>query len=902
MPDYLQQVRIVRWTSSSAILLGLIILVGPSAAEEIRELRLPGGLEAQVWASSPMFFNPTNIDVDHRGRVWVAEAVNYRRYNNHRAEQLQHAAGDRVVILEDTDGDGRADRSSVFVQDPDLVAPMGIAVFDNQVLVSCSPSLLLYIDVDRNGRFEPAVDRKEKLLTGFGGLDHDHGLHALVSGPDGAWYLATGNAGPHEVTDRAGWTFRAGSGYTGGSPYNLTNKPGLKSDDGRMYVGGVALRFRPDGAGLSVIGHNFRNCYELCLDSLGNVFQGDNDDTNSCRTTWLMEYGNAGYSSADGSRSWEADRRPGQAVATAHWRQDDPGVMPAGDVYGAGSPTGIAFYENGSLGPDYSGRLLSCEAGRNVVWSYSPRPTGAGMALERTTFCTTVSEDDPGYHWESRGDDVRKWFRPSDICVGADGALYVADWFDPVVGGHEMDDRKGSGTIYRIVARGTNPRTPTLDLATPDGQLAALASPANNVRFLGFQGLLGRGETALKVLEPWFAGNDRFMTARAAFLAARLGPNGRRRVEQLLDHSDELRRLVAFRALRRAGADVVSLAQRLCRDPAASVRREVAFAMRDVSAEHSRDILLALAEGFDGTDRWYLESLGTACEGKESIVYEALIAGTTPDAWSDRIAAIAWRLHPTAATPALIQRAMSKKLSHAARQSAIDALAFLPEEAALRGMERIALDGPDDLRDYAGYWLDRPLHAPWRTWHKPAVASTEPSVKSAAEATPTKVSEPPKIKQPPLPPIAELAKLPGEAARGRELFFGTASCSKCHCVGGQGANVGPDLTEIQRKFDRSRLLDAIVNPSAAILLGYEGWAIATIDGRILTGKLVGQGDPLIVADIEGKQHAIPLDQIEERRLLSTSIMPEVSALGLGSQGLADLAEFLLALPLRETSR
>jgi putative heme-binding domain-containing protein len=153
-----------------------------------------------------------------------------------------------------------------------------------------------------------------------------------------------------------------------------------------------------------------------------------------------------------------------------------------------------------------------------------------------------------------------------------------------------------------------------------------------------------------------------------------------------------------------------------------------------------------------------------------------------------------------------------------------------------------------------------------------------------------------------LPPIAELAKLPGEAARGRELFFGTASCSKCHCVGGQGANVGPDLTEIQRKFDRSRLLDAIVNPSAAILLGYEGWAIATIDGRILTGKLVGQGDPLIVADIEGKQHAIPLDQIEERRLLSTSIMPEVSALGLGSQGLADLAEFLLALPLRETSR
>lgn len=62
-----------------------------------------------------------------------------------------------------------------------------------------------------------------------------------------------------------------------------------------------------------------------------------------------MEGGNAGFASADGQRSWGADKRPGQDTPTAEWRQEDPGTMPAGDVYGGGSPTGVAFYENGQL-------------------------------------------------------------------------------------------------------------------------------------------------------------------------------------------------------------------------------------------------------------------------------------------------------------------------------------------------------------------------------------------------------------------------------------------------------------------------------------------------------------------------------------------------------------------------
>ena len=123
----------------------------------------------------------------------------------------------------------------MFVEDKDLRAPLGLAVVGKRVVVSSSPHLIVY--TDENGDDTP--DKKEILLTGFGGVDHDHGLHALVAGPDGRWYFNSGNAGPHIVTDRSGWTLRAGSLYTGGTPYNLKNQGGMTSDDGRVWTGGL---------------------------------------------------------------------------------------------------------------------------------------------------------------------------------------------------------------------------------------------------------------------------------------------------------------------------------------------------------------------------------------------------------------------------------------------------------------------------------------------------------------------------------------------------------------------------------------------------------------------------------------------------------------------------------------
>ncbi len=359
-----------------AFLLATLPLSAWSPSEGVPDLSLdsfviPEGLEITSWAASPMLYNPTNMDVDQYGRVWITEGVNYRKKLDRRPE------GDRIIILEDTNFDGKADKSTVFWQDPELIAPLGIAVFDNVVLVSQPPNLLKLTDVDQNGKFDEASgDTKEVFLTGFNGVNHDHSLHSVTGSPDGKWVFNQGNMGA-AFTDNADKEFLLGGAYLderfAKNVADVKKIAGKKSADGFSHNSGAAIRINPDGTGTEVIGHGFRNSYEQITNSYGYVFQNDNDDPPACRVTHMIEHGNAGYFSRDGKRTWSADRRPGQDIPTAEWRQDDPGVMPAGDVYGGGSPTGITFYENGILSENLAGSLLSCEPGRNVIFPVSAR-------------------------------------------------------------------------------------------------------------------------------------------------------------------------------------------------------------------------------------------------------------------------------------------------------------------------------------------------------------------------------------------------------------------------------------------------------------------------------------------------------------------------------------------------
>ncbi len=691
------------------------LVVGPDS----NLLYLPDDLEATLWAEAPMFYNPTNMDIDAKGRVWITEAVNYRKFNNKPEGRLDHPEGERIVILEDTNGDGKADNSKVFVTDPDLVSPLGIAVIGNKIIVSCSPNLVVY--TDENGDDKP--DKKEIILSGFGGLDHDHALHAVVAGPDGKYYFNTGNAGPHTVTDKDGWTLRSGSLYVGGTPYSKVNHGNQVSDDGRIWTGGMALRINPDGSNLKVMAHNFRNNYETALDSYGNMWQNDNDDqVVACRTSFLMEGANAGYFSDDGTRYWQGDQRPGQTIPIAHWHQEDPGVMPAGDITGAGSPTGMVMYEGDELGPQYRGMLLSAEAGRNVVFSYKPEPSGAGYRLPRTDFISTFPQVDPNYKWDAATTDTRKWFRPSDVAVGPDGAIYIADWYDPVVGGHQMQDHKGYGRIYRITPKGKTLKVPKLDLRTTQGQIAALLNPAVNVRMLGFDALAEQGE---KVVEPVMAilgSSNPYHRARAIFLLAHLGAEGQFEVERLLKAVDAPVRMAAFRALRSITPEnsksipaltasqraLLPLMGNLSTDRSAAVRREVAIALRDVPFEDCRFILMNLVKGYDGQDRWYLDALGQAADGKEEALFFDLRQTMPQDAveWDQRTANLVWEFHPPSAVAMLKKRAEAPSLTAEARKQAIVTMGFIKTPQAAKAMVDLSKSADKSIADQAIYWMN----------------------------------------------------------------------------------------------------------------------------------------------------------------------------------------------------
>ena len=523
---------------------------------------VPDGLEVTVWAQSPQLKNPTNIDIDAQGRIWVTEGVNYRRHKD------RDAKGDRVVVLEDTDGDGRADSSTVFVQEPTLVAPLGIAVLGNKVIVSNAPDLIVYTDVNGDRKFDPAIDKREVLLNGFDGRNHDHALHSVTFGPDGRWYFSQGNAGAF-FTDRGGRTFRIGSAYNpvpdgGAQPvfgFTPQSYAGAKSDDGHVYVGGFSARMQPNGTGVEILGFNFRNSYEQTVTSFGDIFHNDNDDPPACRTTWLMEYGNLGFFSRDGKRFWNADRRPGQSIPTAEWRQEDPGVIPSGDVYGGGAPTGIVFNEGDGLGKKYRGLLLSAEAARNTIFGYFPKPEGAGYSLQRFDFLTSNKAQafaGTDFKGGKVNAEIQTFFRPSDVAVGPDGAIYVADWFDPRVGGHDDKDDTTSGAIYRIAPKGFKPHIPQFDASTLEGQVTALRSSAVNVRMTGFDGLAARGTAALPAVSKLLDDENPFIRARAVWLLARLGPEGLAQVESLLGGGDAMLRVTAYRALAagqpRAGA------------------------------------------------------------------------------------------------------------------------------------------------------------------------------------------------------------------------------------------------------------------------------------------------------------------------------------------------------------
>ncbi|MFM8804663.1 MAG: PVC-type heme-binding CxxCH protein, partial [Planctomycetia bacterium] len=354
----MSRARTARWPGAAmatavAFIMGWVGVasVGPATAGEATPdtLRLPDDLTATLFAAEPLLSSPSDIDVDARGRVWVCEVLNYRGKKETRAE------GDRILVLEDTDGDGRADRQTVFHQGRDIDSALGICVIGEgpgrKVIVSCAPDVFIFHDDDGDLK----ADRKESLFTKTGVPQHDHSVHAFVVGPDGRWYFNFGNTGK-SVHDRDGNPVQDRFGQ-------------VVNDSGKPYRQGMVFRCKPDGSDFEVLGHNFRNNYEVAVDSFGTLWQSDNDDDGNkgVRINWVMEHGNYGFVDELTGAGWRAPRTNLEAeVPQQHWHLNDPGVVPNLLMTGGGSPCGICVYEGGLLPARFRGSLVHCDPGPNV--------------------------------------------------------------------------------------------------------------------------------------------------------------------------------------------------------------------------------------------------------------------------------------------------------------------------------------------------------------------------------------------------------------------------------------------------------------------------------------------------------------------------------------------------------
>ena len=142
--------------------------------------------------------------------------------------------------------------------------------------------------------------------------------------------------------------------------------------------------------------------------------------------------------------------------------------------------------------------------------------------------------------------------------------------------------------------------------------------------------------------------------------------------------------------------------------------------------------------------------------------------------------------------------------------------------------------------------------------------------------------------------VNSIAKLTGDATAGKTVFIN--KCSSCHLVELTGSRIGPELTNIGKKYDKISLLDAIVNPSASIVFGYEPWLVNTKEGESLFGFLISENkQSIVIKDIAGVPHVIAQDKISSKKKQEKSLMPEPSTTGLTEQNLSDIAAYLLSI-------
>lgn len=395
--------------------------------------QLPEGMVGSLFAAEPLLANPVAFAIDEKGRVYVAETyrqqkgVEDNRYHmgwlhddlalqtvEERVEMFRKHLGDkvdeytvhhdRIRLLEDSDGDGKADKSTVFADGFNAIEDgtgAGVLARNGDVFYTCIPKLWKLRDEDGDG----VADKREALHHGYGVrvAFRGHDMHGLIMGPDGRVYFSIGDRG-----------------------YNVETKEGTKlvrPDTGAVF------RCESDGTGLEVFAYGLRNPQELAFDDYGNLFTGDNNSDSGDKARWV-------YVVEGGDTGWRMyyqylnDRGPWNREKLWHPQHEGQAayiIPPIANI--ADGPSGLVHYPGVGLPDRYKGHFFLCDfrggPSNSGIRSFAVKPKGASFDLV----------DSHEFIWKILG---------TDIDFGYDGSIYISDW----VNGW---DGLGKGRLYKFM-------------------------------------------------------------------------------------------------------------------------------------------------------------------------------------------------------------------------------------------------------------------------------------------------------------------------------------------------------------------------------------------------------------------------------------------------------------------
>lgn len=353
---------------------------GPATEKRFPPLRVPAGFKATLFACDPLIEYPSVIALGPRPRT-VLVAHDYLT-----GLGIDIVRRDEVRLVEDSDGDGYADKSIVFAGGFNSIE--GLAFHGGAVYVMHAPYLTVLRDLDGDG----VADERRDLLSGLGLPPEEnpqrlHCANGVVAGHDGWLYLALGDHG-----------------------CDIARPEG----DRLVLHGGGILRCRPDGSDLHVFATGLRNIYDVALDEELNVFVRDNENDGG---TYKIRVCHS-FFGADHGYPFKYLERPAEALP------------PLADL-GLGSSAGGLCYLEPAFPSEYRGNLFFCEWGRSLVRYGRDRAGSSFAPMKEIEFAAGAGNDPYG-------------FKPTDLVVDRDGSLLVSDW------GDGQRPKRGRGRIYRI--------------------------------------------------------------------------------------------------------------------------------------------------------------------------------------------------------------------------------------------------------------------------------------------------------------------------------------------------------------------------------------------------------------------------------------------------------------------